>query len=51
MDAVRIGPDLLIAVVDAPSYFLTQEKPRTPQDLTRHNCINLRLPTQGSLYV
>jgi hypothetical protein len=41
MDAVRIGPDLHMAVVDALSYFLTQEKPRTPQDLTSHNCINL----------
>jgi DNA-binding transcriptional LysR family regulator len=23
---------------------------RTPQDLTTHNCINLRLPTYGGLY-
>lgn len=25
-------------------------KPLTPQDLTDHNCINLRLPTYGSVY-
>ena len=25
-------------------------KPKTPQDLTEHNCINLRLPTYGGLY-
>jgi DNA-binding transcriptional LysR family regulator len=50
MIAVRIGPDLRMAVVGAPSYFLTHKKPRTPQDLTGHNCINLRLPTHGSLY-
>jgi DNA-binding transcriptional LysR family regulator len=37
--------------VGAPSYFAKRRKPRTPQDLTDHNCINLRLPTYGGLYV
>ena len=51
MIAVRVGPDLRMAVVGAPSYFATRKKPRTPQDLTQHNCINLLLPTHGgSLY-
>jgi DNA-binding transcriptional LysR family regulator len=51
MIAVRVGPDLRMAVVGAPSYFVDRKKPRTPQDLTQHNCINLRLPTHGgSLY-
>ena len=51
MIAVRVGPDLRMAVVGAPSYFATRKRPRTPQDLTQHNCINLRLPTHGgSLY-
>ncbi|MFA5949534.1 MAG: LysR family transcriptional regulator [Hyphomicrobium sp.] len=50
MIAVRIGPDLRILVVGAPSYFATHPKPKTPHDLTRHNCINLRLPTRGGLY-
>lgn len=51
MIAVRVGPDLRMAVVGAPSYFAARQKPRTPQDLTQHNCINLRLPTHGgSLY-
>jgi DNA-binding transcriptional LysR family regulator len=51
MIAVRVGPDLRMAVVGAPSYFASRPKPRTPQDLTQHNCINLRLPTHGgSLY-
>jgi DNA-binding transcriptional LysR family regulator len=51
MIAVRVGPDLRMAVVGAPSYFERHKKPRTPQDLTNHNCINLRLPTHGgSLY-
>ncbi len=50
MIAVRIGPDMRMAVVGAPSYFANRPKPRTPQELTEHNCINLRLPTYGGLY-
>lgn len=50
MIAVRIGPQLRMAVVGSPSYFAARKKPRTPQDLTGHNCINLRLPTHGGLY-
>jgi DNA-binding transcriptional LysR family regulator len=50
MVAVRIGPDLRMAVVGAPAYFATHSKPRTPQDLAQHRCINLRLPTIGGLY-
>jgi DNA-binding transcriptional LysR family regulator len=50
MVAVRIGPDLRMAVVGAPSYFAAHPKPQTPQDLSEHQCINLRLPTAGGLY-
>jgi DNA-binding transcriptional LysR family regulator len=50
MVAVRVGPDLRMAVVGAPSYFATRKKPRLPQDLTGHNCLNLRLPAHGGLY-
>ncbi|AZO44499.1 LysR family transcriptional regulator [Mesorhizobium sp. M7D.F.Ca.US.005.01.1.1] len=50
MIAVRIGPDMRMAVVGSPAYFATRSKPRVPQDLTAHNCINLRLPTYGGLY-
>ena len=50
MIAVRIGPDTRMAVVGAPSYFANRAKPKTPHDLTRHACINLRLPTLGGLY-
>jgi DNA-binding transcriptional LysR family regulator len=50
MIAVRIGPDMRMAVVGAPSYFTTRSPPKKPQDLTGHNCINLRLPTHGGLY-
>src|SRR5271163_1515588 len=50
MVAVRIGPDMRSAVVGAPSYFVKRTRPKTPQDLTAHACINLRLPTHGGLY-
>jgi DNA-binding transcriptional LysR family regulator len=51
MIAVRISPDLRMAVVGAPSYFAHHPKPRAPKDLTDHACINLRLPTLGGFYV
>lgn len=50
MIAVPIGPDLRMAVVGSPAYFAGRPPPRTPHDLTRHACINLRLPTRGGLY-
>ena len=50
MVAVRIGPDLRAAVVGSPAYFADRSKPRAPQDLTAHACINLRLPTHSGLY-
>jgi DNA-binding transcriptional LysR family regulator len=50
MIAVRIGPDIRIAVVGAPSYFEGRPEPKAPQELVGHNCINLRLPTRGGLY-
>jgi DNA-binding transcriptional LysR family regulator len=50
MIAVRIGPDIRMAVVAAPEYFAAHPPPRTPHDLTRHACINIRLPTRGGLY-
>jgi DNA-binding transcriptional LysR family regulator len=50
MIAVRIGPDVRMAVVGAPSYFSKRPEPKTPQDLIGHACINLRLPTHGGLY-
>jgi DNA-binding transcriptional LysR family regulator len=50
MIAVRIGPEMRMAVVGSPGYFAKRKRPRTPQDLTEHDCINLRLPTYGGLY-
>jgi len=50
MIAVRIGPDMRMAVVGSPSYFERRPRPKTPQDLTAHDCINIRLPTRGNVY-
>jgi DNA-binding transcriptional LysR family regulator len=50
MIAVPIGPAMRMATVAAPAYFEKRTAPRSPQDLTGHNCINLRLPTHGGLY-
>jgi DNA-binding transcriptional LysR family regulator len=50
MIAVRIAPDLRMVVVGSPAYFSKRPRPEAPQDLTAHNCINLRLPTHGGLY-
>ena len=50
MIAVRIGPDMRMAVVGSPAYFARRSRPETPQDLTTHNCINIRLPTYGGLF-
>lgn len=49
MIAVRIAPDETLAVVGSPSYLQNRPAPIQPQDLTTHNCINLRLPTRDSL--
>ncbi|MCM3754788.1 LysR family transcriptional regulator, partial [Bacillus licheniformis] len=49
MVAVRIAPDMTMTVVGSPSYLQSKPHARTPQDLTLHNCINLRLPTRESL--
>lgn len=51
MIAIRIGPDMRMAVVGAPGYFASRIKPVSPQDLTAHNCINMRLPTYDHIYV
>src|SRR5438874_5983497 len=50
MIAVRIGPDMRMAVVGSPSYFKGRPEVKKPQDLINHNCITLRLPTHGGLY-
>lgn len=51
MIAVRIAPDMRMAIVGANCYFEKNPVPLTPQDLTTHNCITLRLPTYDNLYM
>lgn len=50
MVAVRIGPDLRMAVIGSPAYFDRNPKPKLPQDLASHRCINLRMLSGGGLY-
>jgi DNA-binding transcriptional LysR family regulator len=49
MIAVRIAPDMQMVVVGSPDYFAKRAKPATPQELTEHECIGMRLPTHGGL--
>ena len=50
MIAVRIGPDIRMAAVATAAYFASRGKPKAPQDLAAHTCINLRMPTLGGVY-
>ncbi|AEG06912.1 LysR family transcriptional regulator [Sinorhizobium meliloti] len=50
MIAVRIGPPARMIVVGAPSCLRDRPPPKTPQELTTHRCINLRLPSYGGFY-
>jgi DNA-binding transcriptional LysR family regulator len=51
MVAVRIGPRLRMAAVAAPSYLKRCGTPKTPHDLAKHACINLRLTSSRGLYI
>lgn len=50
MVAVRIAPDMQMAVVGSAAYFAKNGVPETPEQLENHRCINMRLPTLGGLY-
>ena len=50
MIAVPIGPEMRMAVVGSPGYLADRGRPRTPHDLSGHECVNLRLATAGGLY-
>jgi DNA-binding transcriptional LysR family regulator len=50
MIAVRIGPEMRMAIVASPDYFERHPPPQTPQDMTAHNCIGMRLPTYGGIF-
>ena len=50
MVAVRIGPDLRMAVVGSPAYFAMHKKPGHPRELHAHDCINYRQISSGNIY-
>ena len=51
MIALPISPKLRMAAVASTVYFEKHSAPKVPEDLTQHNCINIRFPTSGGLYV
>lgn len=50
MIAVRIGPEQRMVVIGSPAYLAKAGVPRTPQDLSGHQCINLRMLSSGGIY-
>lgn len=50
MVAVRVSPDIRIAVVGAPAYFAVHPAPASPHELSDHDCVNYRMRTGGGLY-
>lgn len=51
MIAIPIGPRMRLAVVASPGYFEQHPAPKTPPELTSHQCINQRMQSSGGLYV
>jgi DNA-binding transcriptional LysR family regulator len=50
MIAVRLTPDLRVAVVASPAYLASRTIPVTPHDLRGHRCINYRWGQDGAVY-
>src|SRR5580704_5526910 len=50
MIAVRITPDFRWVIVGTPGYFAEHGRPRSPKDLTTHQCIRYRFPTARTIY-
>ena len=50
MRAVRVGPDLRLAIVATPAYFRRQGRPGSPEELLGHRCIGWRKVSSGELY-
>lgn len=51
MVAVRIGPEMRMAVVGAPDYLAQHPPPERPEDLTAHRCITMRRATRGGIHL
>jgi DNA-binding transcriptional LysR family regulator len=50
MIAVRVIGPMKVCVVGAPSYFARRPRPRTPDDLARHGCIQYRQRAEGDVF-
>lgn len=50
MIAVRLTADAPMVIVGSPDYFKGRSIPTSPQELQQHNCITLRLSSNGGLY-
>jgi DNA-binding transcriptional LysR family regulator len=42
MIAIRVTGPMKVAIVGAPGYFARRQRPRTPEDLARHSCVQYR---------
>ncbi len=51
MIAVRVMGPMKIAVVGAPSYFARRRRPRTPDELAGHSCIQYRRAADGDVLI
>lgn len=51
MIAVRIGPDMQMAIAASPEYLEAHGTPKTPDDLGSLNCINLKHQAKGGISV
>ncbi|WP_159591464.1 LysR family transcriptional regulator [Chelativorans xinjiangense] len=49
MIAVRVSDKIPVVVVASPRYLAEHGEPRTPQELSRHNCLGLRLPSGATM--
>src|SRR5262245_28450249 len=50
MVAVRVTRQQRAAIVASPAYFESHPRPRTPRDLTSHQCIRYRMGAGGPIY-
>jgi len=50
MIALKVGPDLSMAVVATPDHLVDAAPITHPSDLTQHRCINYRMVTAGTIY-
>ena len=49
MIAARVTGPMKVAVVGAPAYFARRAPPRTPADLAKHRCVEIRNTADGTL--